>query len=122
MYADGGIISNGFLNDTVGNYKDSATRTNVLSEQLVIKGTLFTRNTIGGAIKGSTGKYILPGGSLTTDFDQAMMYDLNYMRRNNHGYNIVGINGSKDYNQGNQNNVVIIFDSSLQSSPPKGFK
>lgn len=122
IYADGGMISTGFWNDTVGNYQDSPVRTNVLSEQLVIKGTLFTRNTIGGAIKGSTGKYILPGGSLTTDFDQAMMHDLNYMRRNNHGYNITGTNGSADYNQGNQNNVVIIFDSNLQSSPPKGFK
>jgi len=122
IYADGGIISNGFSNDTVDTYKDSVERTNVLSEQLVIKGTLFTRNTIGGAIKGSTGKYILPGWSSTNDFDQAMMYDLNYMRRNNHGYNISGIDGSKDYNQGNQNNVVIIFDSNLQSSPPKGFK
>lgn len=49
IYADGGIISTGFKSgeDTVGSYKDSATRTNTLSEQLVIKGSLFTRNTIG---------------------------------------------------------------------------
>lgn len=124
IYADGGMISTGFKSweDTFWVYKDSATRTNTLREQLVIKGTLFTRNTIGGAILGSGGAYILPGWSKTTDFDQAMMYDLNYMRRNNNGWDIPGINGSKDYNQGNQNNVVIIFDSSLQSSPPKGFK
>ena len=99
IYADGGIISTGFSNDTVGNYKDSTTRTNTLSGQLVINGSLFTRNTIGGAILGDSGKYILPGGSMTSDFNQAMMYDLSFLRRWNNGYNISGVNGTADYNK-----------------------
>ncbi|EKD44540.1 MAG: hypothetical protein ACD_71C00106G0002 [uncultured bacterium (gcode 4)] len=122
MYSDGGIISTGFWNDTIGNYKDSVTRTNILNRQLVIKGSLFTRNTIGWAIKGSLGKYILPWGSLTNDFNLAMMYDLNYLRRWNTWYDILGLNGSKNYNNENSDNVVIIFDSNSQTNPPKGFK
>lgn len=124
IYADGGIISTGFKpgEDTIGSYKDSAIRTNTLSEQLVIKGSLFTRNTIGGAIKGTSRKYVLPGGSSTNDFDVAMMYDLNYLRRNNVGWDVSGVNGTQDYNQDNKNNVVIIFDANLQKNPPKGFK
>lgn len=47
VYADGGMISTGFSNDTVGNYKDSAARTATLNKQLVINGAMFTRNTIG---------------------------------------------------------------------------
>ncbi len=89
---------------------------------MVINGSLFTRNTIGGAILGDSGKYILPGGSTTSDFNQAMMYDLSLLRRWNNGYNINGAGGTADYNKGNSDNVVIIANSNLQRDPPKGFK
>lgn len=49
-----------------------------------MNGSLFTRNTIGGAVLAG-GKYVLPGGSVLpatdTGFDKAMVYDLNYVRR-----------------------------------------
>lgn len=122
IYADGGMISTGFWNDIVGNYLDSAERTNTLSKQLVINGALFTRNTIGWAIRGSSGKFILPGGSLISNFPLAMMYDLNYLRRGNEWYNVNGLSGTKDYNKWNTDNVVITSNPNLQRDPPKGFK
>jgi len=45
IYADGGIISadsNGTVYET-----DSASRTNALQNQLILVGSVFTRNTIG---------------------------------------------------------------------------
>lgn len=122
IYADGGLISTGFQTgqDTAGNYRDSTARTSALQKQLVIKGSLFTRNTIGGAILGDSGKYLLPGGGMTTDFDLALMHDLNYLRRGNDGYN--SINGTKNYNLGNTENCIIISDTSSLSNPPKGFE
>ncbi|MDD5213671.1 MAG: hypothetical protein PHG82_04570 [Candidatus Gracilibacteria bacterium] len=114
IYSDGGVIS---ANDSGIPYSsDTDTRTNDLSKQLLIKGSLFTRNTIGGAVKGSTGKYILPGGASTSDFNQAMMYDLNYVRRSNDGWDL-----NKILNNNNSNNVVIIYNSSIQINPPIGF-
>ncbi|MDD5770241.1 MAG: hypothetical protein PHE25_04670 [Candidatus Gracilibacteria bacterium] len=114
IYADGGFISA----DNNGNpyTSDTLSRTNNLQKQLVLKGTLFTRNTIGGAIQGSSG-YILPGGSITTDFAKAMLYDLNYVRRGNDGWN--SINSS--YNEGSSNYFVIVYDSTVQTNPPKLF-
>lgn len=97
---------------------DSITRTYSLYRQLVIKGSLFTRNTIGGAI-GDAGTYILPGGSTTSDFDLALTYDLNFVRANNIGWD--NASWTKLYNEGNTDSVVIIYNPDNQSNPPKGF-
>lgn len=67
--------------DKISNYSDSNTRTSSLNKQLIMYWTLFTRNTIWWAIIWNTGKYILPWWSETTDFNKAVMYDLNYTRR-----------------------------------------
>lgn len=122
MYADGGLISTGFRagEDTAVNYRDSTIRTSSLQKQLVIKGSVFTRNTIGGAILGDSGKYLLPGGATTTDFHLALIYDLNYLRRGNDGYDIPS--GTKNYNLGNTENCIMISDTNALSNPPKGFE
>lgn len=93
---------------------DTDDRTNTLNKQLVIKWSILTRNTIGWAVKWSSGKYILPGWELTDNFDKAMMYDLNYIRRWNW-------NQDSTKNWWNNDNLVIIYNSSIQTNPPKWF-
>ena len=95
------------------------TRTNHLQNQLVLIGSLFTRNTIGGAILSSTQRYILPGGTETTDFDKAMRYDLNYLRRSNVGYDDPA--WTQPFNQGKADSFVVLADPALLTNPPKGF-
>lgn len=117
IYADGGLISS----DSSGNVytTDTTTRSNALSKQLVINGTLFTRNTIGWAILAGW-SYILPWWSTISDFNKAMVYDLNYVRR-----------GSNDCDKNSNTTCtdtweysdvfVIKYDSKIQLSPPKVF-
>lgn len=51
IYADGGLISTGFGDgDRLPNYASSSNRGATLDNQLVLVGSLFTRNTIGGSI------------------------------------------------------------------------
>lgn len=114
IYADWWIISSN--NNWIPYTSDTDTRTNDLSNQLVIKWSTFTRNTIWWAVKGTSGKYILPGWTLTSDFNKAMMYDLNYVRRSNDWWDL-----NKDKNNNNSNNVVIIYNSIIQTNPPKWF-
>ncbi|MDD3302386.1 MAG: hypothetical protein PHN31_02445 [Candidatus Gracilibacteria bacterium] len=114
IYADGGLIS---ANNSGNPYTiDTPNRTNELQNQLILKGSLFTRNTIGGSIY-SGGEYILPGGAKTTDFNLAMIYDLNYVRR--------GINSCLESSPGickyTDGAFVIIYNSSVELTPPKLF-
>ncbi|MCK9272017.1 hypothetical protein M0P65_00535 [Candidatus Gracilibacteria bacterium] len=120
IYADGGFISTDI--DGIPYSVDSTVRTRTLSNQLTLKGSLFTRNTIGGAIL-TGGKYILPGGSTLSDtddnFNKAMIYDLNYIRR---GYTGWDKNNNNKLDSGEYKNpFVIIYNNILQTNPPKGF-
>lgn len=124
IYADGSIHSA----DSSGKpyLTDSATRTTALSNQLVLEGTLFTKNTIGGAIDAgvgtAAGKYKLPGNIATNDFNAAMSYDLALLRRGNTGYDKnSSAHGTKDLNYNNTTPTVIIYSSKLSSDAPKGF-
>ncbi|EKD66206.1 MAG: hypothetical protein ACD_49C00060G0048 [uncultured bacterium (gcode 4)] len=121
IYADGWFISSGFKSweDRIENYKDSMDRTNILQKQLVLKWSLFTRNTIGWAIKWSSNNYTLPGWAKTDSYDMAMAYDLNYIRRENDWWN--DINLTKKYNLLYEEPFIIIYNSVLQTNPPKGF-
>lgn len=80
IFAEGGIMST----DSMGRLYpgDSAERTYALNKQIRIFGSVISRNTIGGATLAG-GKYILPitGATATATFDEAMIYDLNYLRR-----------------------------------------
>lgn len=112
IYADWWIISA----DTYWNpyLYDTSDRTNNLINQLVIKWSIFTRNTIGWAILWPTWIYKLPWWQNTIDFNKAMIYDLNYVRRSNKLANI-------SLNLWNLDNFVIIYNPSIQTNPPKGF-
>ncbi len=113
IYADGWLISS----NSSGNpyISDTDIRTNALENQLVIKWSILTRNTIGWAVNAGW-QYILPGWQETSVFDQAMIYDLNYLRRSNNWWG-----SQKDKNNNNSNNVVIIYNPSIQTNPPKWF-
>lgn len=111
LYADWWVISSNSWSPYI---TDSDSRTNSLQTQLVIKWSIFTRNTIGWAILGTSWKYKLPWWQETTEFDKAMIYDMNYLRR----WNALA-DSSK--NLWNSNNVVIIYNPSIQTNPPKWF-
>jgi hypothetical protein len=116
FYADWWIISSQNGNPYT---EDSTSRTYDLNNQLTIKWSIFTRNTIWWAVL-SWWYYIMPGGSKTNDFDKAMIYDLNYLRRWNNWCD-------KDWNSVCTNNweyrepVVIIYNSWLSINAPKIF-
>ncbi len=109
IYADGWIISS----DTNWKpwVKNTVTRTADLQEQLWLNWAVFTRNTVGWALAWESWEYKLPGWEVITDFEEAMIYDLNYTRSNS-SWSVVGY---EDYP------FIIEFDSDLQSNPPKGF-
>lgn len=117
IYADGSLISA----DTSGTpyLTDSTARTAALKYQLYMKGSLFTRNTIGGALAAG-GDFILPGGKTTTDFGKAMVYDLNYVRRGSTGWN--SNTWTRLYNGGRFAAFEIEYDPTLLTNPPKGFE
>lgn len=130
MYADGSLVSTGFRagNDRVGNYTNSPIRRTSVVKQLVLRGSILTENTIGGAIKGTSG-YKYPASSKEGDnppdsdteaaFSAALTYDLNFFRESNDGWDQAPNN---TLNEGNKTNFVIIYNPSVIKSPPKGFK
>ena len=116
IYADAGFIS---ANASGTPYATNTTaRTSELSNQLILKGLLLTRNTIGGAI-GDNNTYLLPGGIKTNDLDKAMMYDLNYVRRGFVGWDI---NNNNIVDSGEYKDAfVIIYDEAIRNNPPAIF-
>ncbi len=109
IYADGWVISSN--TNWVAWTENSVERTADLQNQLWLKGALFSKNTIGWAVAGSSGKYKLPGWEETDDFNEAMIYDLNYTRSDWEW----AVSGYEDYA------FVIEFNSELQNNPPKWF-
>lgn len=101
IYADGTLRS---ANSSGNEYNDSD-----LSIKLRMKGSLFTRNTIGGWILAGESNYLLPWGATTVDIDLASIYDLNYIRRAQACWDI------DDYS------FLIEYDPSIQTNPPKWF-
>ncbi|MEF2175419.1 MAG: hypothetical protein V3575_03010 [Candidatus Absconditabacteria bacterium] len=113
IYTDGGLVSMYNGSKKISDYVDSTNRTQLLNKQLVIKGALYSYNTIGGAIKGDDGKYILPKGVTTDNFDLSMVFDLNFFRSGNIGWN----NNNSQHNQGYNNNLVIISEKVNNTIP-----
>ncbi|MDD2870662.1 MAG: hypothetical protein PHS49_01620 [Candidatus Gracilibacteria bacterium] len=101
IYADGGFFS---ARSNGSRYSDLE-----LNKVLTLNGSLFTRNTIGGAVRGNT-SYTLPGGKTTTNFNLAEIYDLNYIRK---------VDNQCDAT--NNYSFLIKYDSKIQSNPPIGF-
>jgi len=117
MYTDWSLLS---VNASwIPYFGDSSERTNDLQNQLTIIGSTFTRNTIGWAILWWTWawSYKLPGGATTTDFDEAMKYDLNYLRRWVNWCELIPSTTNCVY----ANPLVVKYDASLQVNPPVWF-
>lgn len=114
IFADWWLISS---NSSWNPYlSDTSTRSVALKKQLFINWTLFTRNTIWGSIL-AWWSYKLPWWSNTTDFNKAMIYDLNYLRRWKES--CLELNPwTCKYNAW----TVIFYDSKAQSNPPELFK
>ncbi len=102
IYADGALLSSG----------KSKT-------QLRIIGNIFTRNTIGGAL-GDGSNYLLPGGEITTEYDIARSYDLNFLRIGNTGWDL-NANGIQDVWEYKNASTIVIYNPGNQINPPKGF-
>ncbi len=116
LYADGALFStdeNGVI------YKNDVTsRNTALNRQLIINGSIITTNSIWWATNLSWGKSL--GIEGTTDFEQAMIYDLNYFRK---GAVWCDKNSDGDCADAGEypEPMVVIYDPRLISSPPKGF-
>ncbi len=99
---------------------DSTSRSIELNNQLFMKWSLFTRNTIGWAILAGW-DYILPWWKKITwidsNFEKAMIYDLNYIRR----WKSNCIEISPWLCKYNNWAFVIEYDSKVQTAPPKLF-
>ena len=120
IFADWGFISIWGDRENIENYIDSSDRTLALKQQLIVKWTLITRNTIWWSIE-TDGNYMLPWGSYDSNkLENAKMYDLNLVRRWNkiieENQTIMDTN-----NQWYDNPFIIVYDSRLQNSPPPGF-
>lgn len=116
IYADGPVRS---VDNTWNEYPaDSPTRTIDLSNQLFIYGSLFTKNTIGGAL-GASWTFILPWGYTTSDFDKAVQFDLNYIRTGNAGWDRTS--PTENIEKDEYSSLIIMYNSEIQSNPPKWF-
>lgn len=114
FYADGWLISSKINGDVYD--VDSSERTASLRKQLILNGSLFTKNTIGWSIF-SGGNYKLPWWEITNSFNNAMIYDLNYVRRGKESC-IPNFLWNCKYDDAA---FIIIYDSQYQKSPPKLF-
>jgi len=115
-----------YINNNVGNinavvYADWALRSSKenwkiysdteLEKQLKLNWSLFTRNTIGWAIKWNT-NFVLPWWKLINDYDLASIYDLNYLRK---------VSVKCDLSKNDGISFIIEYNPSIQTNPPKGF-
>jgi|GEM_PF-1099566 hypothetical protein len=135
-YADGGLMTNNDPDPTVGN-SSNAEGENIV--QLLLTGTLFSQNTLGGSISldegAGTETYYLPWGT-TTDHDLARKYDLHFVRQYQE---VLTMNGnpvdnwtncvpkvlpltSADDCDDNKNSTVIRIDRKASVAPPPGFE
>lgn len=116
IYADGWLIS--VWNDWLAFPVDNSERTYSLKNQLYMKWTLSTRNTIGWSIL-AWWKYILPWWTQTDSFDLAMQYDLNYIRRWSLWWDT---NSNWLLDNGEYSDAFIIeYNPNIQLDPPKLF-
>ncbi len=120
IYADGSLVS---VDNSANLYFwDSVKRTKDLQRQLVIKWSVFTDNTIWWAILWASNVFILPWWETTINFDEAMKYDLNYIRRWNIWWDWLDTNWDwNDYNNWYDDPFIIIYNPKIQTDPPKMF-
>ncbi len=89
-FADGSLLSvtSGATITTpyTTNYAYPLTMGEPLTNQLLLKGTIFSYNTLGGSevLNEDTGKYSIPWGD-AEDIDEATIYDIHHIRRYSSG-------------------------------------
>ena len=119
IFTEGTLYSG---DDLANLYNDTALKINTLGEnQLYIKWSLMSRNTIGWAIQtGSVaGNGICVYNQTSCTYEQAIRYDLNYFRITPPTRTIV----TRSYNANYDNYAVIIEqDTRISSNPPPGFE
>lgn len=118
IYADWWIMSaNSF---GVALKSNNEERSSLLREQLVLKWALFTRNTIYWWIL-TWWEYLLPWNIYTNDFESAMIYDLNYIRR----WNVwcdKNQNGNCTDTGEHSESFIIEYNSAIKENPPALFE
>ena len=116
LYADGWFISSN--SSWVPYTIDNNIRTNNLQKQLILKWTLFSRNTVGWSVLWISWNYLLPWWEETNNFDEAMVYDLNYIRR----WKIWCADANTDWICDlYADYFIIIYNPEIQANPPKWF-
>lgn len=113
-FADGGFMNNDSNNKDNGN-------TALSTKQLLLEGSLLSRNTVGGSLRGAGADDYSPWSSTATN-DVARRYDLHYVRRY---YCDQPNNGCANAVPGEtQNNAAFIIRPDQKSTilPPPGFK
>lgn len=88
-------------------------------EQLRINWALFTRNTIWGSIW-VDGSFILPWWKVTGNHELSKKYDLNHIRMWNNWWDI-NWNDAEDNWEVENASLIIRYNNSAQSNPPKLF-
>ena len=127
FYADGGLMTNDAPTPTIENASNLESGNTV---QLLLNGTLFTRNTLGGSLIQNDNNFFYPWG-VTADQAVARKYDLHYVRR--YINDLHADDGQPDDNKGNcapeagqcdqnENAFVIRIDRKAALLPPPGFE
>lgn len=121
IFADASVLSVDQLQKKPFEPSD-ATRTAALQNQIVFYGNIFSRNTVGGAIRGLSGvpTYVLPRWSAsetTTSLDEAIKYDLSFLRMNNGGAEMNRPSGTAEYNDGHKESVILLVNMDFFQNP-----
>lgn len=116
LFADESIMSVKYTNSEPFDKSNSA-RTFLLNKQLIIFGSVLSKNTVGGAVRAdSNWKYTLPWKNTTVSLDDAVRYDLSFLRMDHFGYD-----PSSYMSRGHEEFVVILIDPRNVSNPLPGF-
>jgi hypothetical protein len=122
----GGILFSEWSIESVGStwvvyLQSNISRTTTLSKQIVFYWWLYTRNTVGGAILWKAwDNYMLPGWVSTNSIQEAIRYDLSFLRMRSGGKD--DINWTKNYNAWRNESVVILNSTSSKENTPPGFE
>ena len=111
IFTDGSILS--VKEDGERFVQSDTERNRALQDQLVFYGNLFSKNTVGGAVKAEDGKYILPSTfspNTTSSLDEAVKYDLSFLRMNSK-------NPDTERNRGRPEAVVILLNMDFFQDP-----
>ncbi len=115
LFADESIESADYNGDKFT--KSNSVRTFLLNKQLVIYGSLFSKNTIWGAVRANTSWfYTLPWKNIWVNLDEAVRYDLAFLRMDNFVHDPLSY-----LNKWHNEFVVVLTDPRNVSDPLPGF-